>query len=229
MKRNLTCKRPAPPSVRDDRPRRSATVKAGQTGPVGAAPLTALEHFERMLTEDLHDSVCQSLAGTSFLVNVLQRQAEAGHAVKGADLQKVAAFLERAMDDLRAMISPDSLAATGLGAALEKFARETSLNVPCCLTVNAEAGVDHPRTALALYRLARWTVRHAVKSSDAVTLVLKRSGGGVTLEINDGGKATFRYMPVGDFAFLRHYADTAAIVVTMDDQGSTLRAQASAP
>jgi hypothetical protein len=228
MKRNLTCKAPAPPSVPKNRPCRPAASRPGQPTPGGAPPLAAVEQFERLLTEDLHDSVCQSLAGTSFLVNVLQRQAGAGQAVKGADLQKVAAFLERAMDDLRAMISPDSLAATGLGVALEKFARETSLNVACRLTVHADSGADEPRTALVLYRLARWAVRHAVKSSDTVSVALRRSGGAVTLEIRDGGAATFRQMPPDVLAFLHHYAGTAAIAITLDDHGSTWRAHASA-
>ena len=203
-------------------------MEAGQAASRAAPSLTELEQFERLLTEDLHDSVCQSLAGTSLLVNVLQRQAGAGKRVEGADLQKVAAFLERAMDDLRAMISPDSLAATGLGVALEKFARETCLNVPCRLTVHAEPGVDEPRTALVLYRLARWAVRYTVKSSDAVTITLRRTGNTVTLEIRDGGKSTFRQIPPDVLAFLRDYADTASIVVTLDDDHSTWRAHAPA-
>jgi signal transduction histidine kinase len=187
-----------------------------------------LDHFERLLTEDLHDSVCQSLAGTSLLVNVLQRQAGAGQQVKTDDLQKVAAFLERAMYDLRALISPDCLAAVGLGAALEKFARETCQNLSCRLTVEAEAGVDEPRTALVLYRLARWAVRHAMKSSDAVIVELRRGDGAVTLEIRGGKPANcFRHLPEEELAFLRHYARTAAIDVTLNTTGGTLRARTS--
>jgi signal transduction histidine kinase len=189
--------------------------------------LSPLDHFEKLLTEELHDSVCQSLAGTSLLVNVLQRQTAAGKPAKADDLQKVAAFLGRAMDDLRALISPDSLAAAGLGVALEKFAREMSQNFSCRLTVEAEAGVDEPRTALVLYRLARWAVRHAMKSSDAVTVELKRGDGTVKLQIHGTGAAAhgFRHLPADEVTFLRHYAKAAGIILTLNNSGRTLRAR----
>jgi len=191
-----------------------------------AAAPEPLEHFEKLLTEDLHDSVCQSLAGTSFLVNVLRRQAEAGQPVSADDLRKVAGFLERATDDLRALISPDSLAAAGLGVALQKFARETSQNFPCRLTVAAEAGVDEPRTALVLYRLARWAVRHAMKTAHEVTIELVRGAGAVTLTVHDRTAPAFLNLPEDEFAFLRHYAESAGIVVAIDGFGRVLRAQA---
>jgi signal transduction histidine kinase len=208
MKRNLT------PSAA--RPNRFPSAAAEGTA---SSPL---EHFEKLLTEDLHDSVCQTLAGTSLLVNLLCRQAETGRPVQGTDLQKVAGFLERAMDDLRALMSSESLSAVGLAAALEKFAVEMSQNSRRRLLVEAEDGIDEPRTTLVLYRLARWAVRHAMKSGDEATVRATRHQGAVTLEVSGTG-AAFSQVPEDELDFLHQYARIADLAVSIDPPGHVLR------
>lgn len=178
--------------------------------------ITHIARFEELMAQELHDTVGQGLAGTSFLVNVLRRQAEAGQAVKAADLQKVAAFLEQTMDELRATVSPDSLAGTGLGAALEKFARQVSKNVPCHVTHATEAGPDDPRTALVLYRLARWAVRHAIKSVDQIVIELGHADGCFAFDIHDNMTALFANLPAAEVDFLRHYAEAANVSLHLD-------------
>ena len=178
------------------------------------------------MAQEMHDTVCQGLAGTSFLVNVLRRQAEAGQPVQAEDLRKVAGFLEQTMDDLRATISPDSLAGPGLGLALEKFAREVSRNVPCRVSQATEPGPENPRTALVFYRVARWTVRHAMKAGEKIFIDLGRTEGGLILEIHDGATSVFAGLPAAELEFLRQYAQTAHVHLSLDPERRRLRAQA---
>ena len=201
-----------------------ATGQSPSLARVDPEPLpTPLEHFEKLLTEDLHDSVCQSLAGTSFLVNLLCRRAKSGKTVQADDLQKVAAFLSQAMEDLRGLISPESLGAGGLAMALDKFAAEMSLHAQRHITVEAEPGEDSPRTTLVLYRMARWGVRHAIKSTDAVKVRLSRHEGAVTLEVDGADAMAFLHLPKDELAFLRQYARIASLTVSVDSPGRTLR------
>jgi signal transduction histidine kinase len=179
-------------------------------------PAAHIVRFEELMAQELHDTVCQGLVGTSFLVNVLRRQAEAGQPVKAEDLRKVAAFLEQTMNDLRATVSPDSLTGPGLGIALEKLASEISKNVPCRVTHAAEAGPDDARTALVLYRLTRWAVRHAMKSVEKIFIDLGSADGCFTLDIHDGTTAVFAGLPASELDFLRQYAQTANIELHLD-------------
>jgi signal transduction histidine kinase len=185
-----------------------------------------VEWLEKLLAQELHDTVCQGLAGTTFLVNVLRRQAEDGTPVQPGDLQKVAAFLERTMADLRAIVSPDSLAGAGFARAIEKFAREVSQNVPCRVSVLTESGLVDARTALVLYRLARCAVRHAIKSADALLIELGRTGDLFTMDIQAGASAAFGGLGGADLEFLQHYAQTARIDLSIDPAGKCLRARA---
>jgi len=191
----------------------------------GELPPDQVEWLEKLLAQELHDTVCQGLAGTTFLVNVLRRQAEDGTPVQPGDLQKVAAFLERTMADLRAIVSPDSLAGPGLASAIEKFAREVSQNVPCRVSVLTESGPADARTALVLYRFARWAVRHAVKSADLLLIELGRTDDRFTLDIRAGASAAFGDLPGIDVALLQNYAHTAGIDVAIDPAGKSVRAR----
>ncbi len=192
----------------------------------GQPPPDQIEWLEKLMAQELHDTVCQGLAGTTFLVNVLRRQAEDGRPVQPGDLQKVAAFLEQTMADLRAIVSPDSLAGAGLAPAIEKFAREVSQNVPCRVSVTMEGGPANARTALVLYRLARWAVRHAVKSADALLIELDRTDDLFTMDIQAGASAAFGDLRGAEIELLRLYAHPARIELSIDPAGRSLRARA---
>ncbi len=188
-------------------------------------PITRIARFEELIAQELHDTVCQGLAGTSFLVNVLRRQAEAGRPVKAEDLQTVAGFLEQTMSELRAIVSPDSLAGVGLGAALERFSREVSKNLPCQVSHAAERGPADARTALVLYRLTRWAVRHAMKSVEKLFIDLRCADEFFTIEIHDGSTSVFAGLSAGEFDFLRQYAQTANVDLQLDPDRKCMRAR----
>ncbi len=197
--------------------------------PALSANMTAahLIRFEELMAQELHDSVCQGLAGTILLVNVLRRQAEMGQPVKTEDLQKVSTFLEQTMDDLRKTVSPDSLAGKGLGLALTKFANEISQNVSCTVLHPMEQGPSNPRAALVLYRLTRWSVRHAVKSVEKIFIELGNDAGAFTLSIHDGESPVFAGLPATELDFLRQYVQTADVDLMLDPDRRRLQARAS--
>ena len=178
------------------------------------------ERFERLMAGELHDTVCQSLAGTSLLVHVLIRQVEAGKSVSEQDLKKIAVFLEEAMDDLRAIVSPDSLAGKGLAVALHKFSKSISVNLPCHVSIRPGVGVTDPRTALVLYRLARWSIRHAMRKADSIHVNMSSTDRRLEMEIRDGGGSIFGDLSEAQLGFLRHYAQTADIQVIRDTEGA---------
>ncbi len=159
---------------------------------------------EQRIGQDLHDSVCQQLAGIEFRNSVLVQQlakneearAEAiliGELIRDANRQ--ARFLAKGL-------SPVQLDANGLMSALEELTSNASklFNISCRFECPRPVLVGDNAVATHLYRIAQEAITNAVKHGQAkcVVVSLSDSVGQLRLRIwNDGAEFLAGASPKG--------------------------------
>ncbi len=121
----------------------------------------------RRVARDLHDGVVQDLAGTSFALAGLAREAREPRL--GAELERLASAVRGSLLGLRSLlveIYPPQLDAEGLGAALQDLvapARQAGIDVELQVE-GAERLSDH--TTALIWRTAQECVRNAVRHAE---------------------------------------------------------------
>ncbi|MCI0396762.1 MAG: sensor histidine kinase [Chloroflexi bacterium] len=157
-----------------------------------AQQLAALQERQK-LARELHDSVSQALYGIARGARTARVQLDRDPSRAAEPLDYVLSLAEAGLAEMRALIfelRPESLAAEGLVAALEKQA--ASLRARHHLKVQTTFGPE-PETTLevkqTLYRIAQEATHNIVKHARAgrVTLRLQQSGEEIILEIGDDG------------------------------------------
>jgi signal transduction histidine kinase len=156
--------------------------------------LLLISNRERQrIGQDLHDGLCQQLAGIEFRHAVLVQEL-AGNPPIQAEALELGELLRDAMQQARMLAHgwlPVRSEPQGLMAALETLAMasEKLFNVSCHLECPRPAFVADPRVATHLYRIAQEAISNAVKHGRAktITITLVQSGPDVTLTITDDG------------------------------------------
>ncbi|MCX7825896.1 MAG: PAS domain S-box protein, partial [Verrucomicrobiae bacterium] len=131
------------------------------------ALLDISEREQRRIGQDLHDGLCQHLAGVAFMSNVLaqkladERQAEADEARKIAELVRQAAAGART---IAAGLHPVKMEAHGAMDALQELARltEEMFKVKCLFHCDPPVLISDNRKAVHLYRIAQEAVHNAI-------------------------------------------------------------------
>lgn len=148
--------------------------------------LAISEREQRRLGQDLHDDLCQQLAGIEFLSQRLARDLAATPAVK-AQAKQIAQMVQRAMTQTRELaqgLSPVRLEAEGLTDALRELAAGTRKVFRCACRCRCDPPVlvpDHT-VAVHLYRIAREAVSNAIKHGKArrieisLTMIIRSRG-----------------------------------------------------
>jgi signal transduction histidine kinase len=138
------------------------TRKKSFTGP---SFLDGAEREQRKMAEELHETLCQSLAGVSLLAQVLVRKGNAGTAIGAADLKRITRYLDQAIDQARLTFQDQSLlsGSIDLTSALKRLAAVTTTRTACAYRDNHTATALSPRTAYALYRIAQEAVRNSLR------------------------------------------------------------------
>ncbi|HTD67426.1 MAG TPA: ATP-binding protein [Candidatus Limnocylindria bacterium] len=180
--------------------------------------VAATERQLRQLGYELHETICQSLAGISICTDLLTRRCQAGKPIEVAELEKLGRELGVAIAQVRGLyrkFDPVFLNASGLLEALNTLAEVTTTTaLPCEFRCESPVFVHNPEQALALYRVAQEAVRNAVQHSHArrITLSLTQTTDAVTLAIADDGRG-FTPAPAGDhltgFRIMETYARAA--------------------
>lgn len=127
---------------------------------------------QRRLGLDLHDGLCQILAGTKLLTESVKRKVTEGAAVDAADVDLIENRLSQALaqaDNISRGLYPVSLETNGLMSALEELAVKTTRMYPVRCRFLCRAPVETPDASLAthLYRIAQEAVINAIKSGKA--------------------------------------------------------------
>lgn len=142
---------------------------------------------EEFLGEELHDTVCQTLAGTSLMISLLTRRLELGKELNPKDLEKVRSNVDAVSEQLRLIFEatllerrPDRLL-----PMLERFAAATAKRVPCEFSADDSVRVSNGSAAYAFYRIARIFVHIAVRAGGATR---------IRMRLNKGKKATWLHL-----------------------------------
>jgi PAS domain S-box-containing protein len=149
---------------------------------------------QRRIGQDLHDGLCQHLAGIEFMSQVLHEKLaekskpEAGAAADIAKLVRQAISHTR---DLARGLSPVVLESDGLMSALQDLATTTSrqFGLKCAFKCELPVLVRDNNTATHLYRIAQEAVNNAIKHGHAkiITISLTKAGERAGLRVHDDG------------------------------------------
>ena len=151
------------------------------------------EREKRRIGQDLHDSLCQELAATAFLLESnAQRIAKTSRPQAKAfseAAQRVNENVGLARDLARGM-HPVELTSGGLANALRELAYRTNTpKVRCQFVCPKRVRVDDEAVALSLYRIAQEALTNALKHGQptAITIQLECVRKKLTLRVHDDG------------------------------------------
>ncbi len=176
-------------NIRDITERKHAEVEK--------AILATVEEEQRRIGQDLHDGLCQQLAGIALLAKALAQKLNTGSPHESADASEIAELITRSIDqtrDLARGLSPVEIEVAGLSPALEKFAAmiERLYKISCVFTYDESTGFQCRYTAVLathLYRIVQEAVNNAIQHGKAkqviITLVVFQDRGVLTIQ-DDG-------------------------------------------
>jgi PAS domain S-box-containing protein len=155
---------------------------------------------QRRMGQDLHDGLCQQLAGIEFRNSVLVQQLM-GDRPAQAEAEAIGELLRDVTREARNLargLSPVHLESNGLMSALETLSANTAklFSVTCNFASRRPVLMTNNATATQLYRIAQEAIGNAVKHGHAksVTVALNEEGGEVSLTISDSGCGFTREM-----------------------------------
>ncbi|MBL9133250.1 MAG: sensor histidine kinase [Verrucomicrobiaceae bacterium] len=153
------------------------------------------EHEQQRIGQDLHDGLCQQLAAIGLAVRALADDLQVQKLAAAGDASLIGDSIQQAVLEARSMargIFPVHVDRTGLSPALQDLAATTSRLTGVTITVRelADVQIDHPDTAMHLYRIAQEAVANAVRHGGAqnITINLLISGSSLELRVNDDGR-----------------------------------------
>ncbi len=149
---------------------------------------------QRRIGHDLHDGVCQQLAGIAFMTSTLADELDEQGLPCSARADRISAMINEVIDQTRSVargLFPIRLEENGLVAALEELAANASeiFKINCQLiSKNHPATIENP-IALHLYYIVLEAVANAAKHGQAqsVTITLEPAGDRYSLSIRDDG------------------------------------------
>lgn len=161
---------------------------------VETALLEMSEAEQRSIGHDLHDGLCQQLAGVMCLCEAARERLLEIGSIDAIQMGRIHDLLAAAVRYARYMargLSPLFIDANGLPDSLEALASALPMmyRVSCTFLHQGKACVEEPKQALSLYRTARMAVQNAVHEGKAahVDILLKTTSKSVSLIVSDDG------------------------------------------
>jgi signal transduction histidine kinase len=153
------------------------------------------EWEQQRIGQDLHDSLCQQLAGIGFLEKVLQQKLAAKSLEESADASEMVSLIDDAITQTKGLargLYPVRLEAGGLVTALSELCRnvEKRFGVACTFECTGPALIRDNIVAIHLYRIAQEAVNNAIRHGKPSHIALWFSGSRkqAVLEISNDGR-----------------------------------------
>lgn len=152
------------------------------------------EREQRRIGQDLHDGLCQHLAGIEMLSQVLAQKLASKSKDGSARATEIAKAVRDAISQTRLLargLSPVTLESEGLMSALTELALNTEkmFRVTCSFNCPHVVKFDDHAAATHLFRIAQEAVSNAIKHGKArnITLHLHDDGHQIRLKVSDDG------------------------------------------
>ncbi|HUA68158.1 MAG TPA: PAS domain S-box protein [Candidatus Saccharimonadales bacterium] len=153
------------------------------------------EREQRRIGQDLHDGLCQHLAGIELMSQVLEQKLAGRSKAAATRAGEIARNVRDAIGHTRLLargLSPVTLESEGLMSALHELAMNTEkiFHVACRFECNPPVLVRDFQAATHLFRLAQEAVSNAIKHGKAkrILIRLKEERGRLELSIIDNGR-----------------------------------------
>jgi PAS domain S-box-containing protein len=152
---------------------------------------------QRRIGHDLHDGVCQQLAGIAVLTDILADKLDENGRPEARDAHKITDLVDQAKKQARGVargLFPVRLEENGLVSALEELAQGTGafFNTRCEFHCDEPIMVGDPTVALHLYYIAQEAILNAAKHGKASLIEVRlgaSNGDGCVLSIRNDGAA----------------------------------------
>lgn len=153
------------------------------------------EREQRRIGHDLHDGICQHLAGIELMSQVLEQKLERRSKAASTRAGEIAKNVRETISQARALargLSPVELEAEGLMSALRELAMNTSklFRVACQFECQPPVLVADPAASTHLFRIAQEAVSNALRHGKIVrrvTIQLQDQAGRIILSVSDDG------------------------------------------
>jgi PAS domain S-box-containing protein len=188
---------------------------------------------QRRIGHDLHDGICQHLAGIELMAQVLEQNLAATRHKAAAQAGEIARHVRDTIQQTRALahgLAPVVQEDEGLASALRELAETTSrmFRVACEFHCPAPAPLPDHAAAVHLFRIAQEAVSNAIKHGKAprVEIHLRAVNARVVLMVKDHGTGLPRVLPrrAGMGLRIMQYragAIGASLAVQRDPDGGT--------
>lgn len=159
---------------------------------------------QRRIGQDLHDSLCQQLAGIGFLCKAIETKIAEGSSVSVAEAAEVVNHLDEAITLTRGYargLNPVRLESNGLVYALSELAVTTEkiYGIPCTFDYNKKILIKDNAAALHLYRIVQEALNNAIKHGNPtrIEITIRSDGKTNILAVKDNGKGFSGGAPQG--------------------------------
>jgi PAS domain S-box-containing protein len=156
--------------------------------------LDVSEREQQRLGHDLHDGLCQELAGIAFLVQSSHQKLTSDEPIEPAALTQITELLQVAVRHARGLsrgLCPVDPQPNGLTVALGDLAANTAdvFKIRCTFDSPKLVTTHDPVAATHLFRIVQEAVRDAIRHGKAgnVAIELERSKDTLRISVNDDG------------------------------------------
>src|SRR5438270_337155 len=132
---------------------------------------------QRRIGHDLHDGVCQQLAGIALMTSSLAEQLEEKRVPESAEVERITSLLNAVIDQTRGVargLFPVRLEQNGLVSALEELAANASqlFQLECKFVCEHPPAFVENTIALHLYYIVQEAIANAAKHGRAKNVVI---------------------------------------------------------
>jgi PAS domain S-box-containing protein len=149
---------------------------------------------QRRIGQDLHDGLCQHLAGIELMTQALEQNLQKSSRSNAPRAAEIAAQIRESIRQTKQLargLSPVSLEENGLMSALHELAANiTSMfRVNCVFRCETPVLIGDNSTATHLFRIAQEAVSNAIRHGHAknIEIILQKTPQRILLVVNDDG------------------------------------------